>query len=660
MANSYVQYLGDGARTQFDVTFPYLDKEDVHVYVDGIGRGYTWVTDTKIEVVNAAPIVDAVVTLDRQTGRTTSKVTFTSTNMLDEESLNRASLQAFYLAQEAFDYIVKGDTGDIIIPDFQYDADVILGLLEGGITENHLYSVLANDISQIGDLVVDVNSLFSQTTTLDSQMISVQGDITTLQTDVDSFATAYTIKMSTEGFVAGMGLFMDSEGDSEFMILANKFMVVNDTIAAEAYNPSTIYYVGDYCIWTDKRRYICIDGLGIVGTDPTYDTYWAVDEPAIPFVVANGAVGINGNLLVTGSVQIGHLDGGIDLAALDPTADGYLDTVIAWGHENDGTLIDGGNIYTGTVTATEIAAGTITAAQIATNALTAEELSLSLELSIDADGYMTIGNVAAGDYMHLSEGDLKFYVWNGTNHELRQSIKGVIQGSADSGDTVAIPGVFPNAPKIALSPFNLRSYHADYPNQSQSFLLEATDLTDTGGGHWTFIPIAQLVLADGSISNGSGPSDSGTARATYSTSTQELSNNATQLDLTVNHVATFLYNEQDFQGYYVQKHYDIKHRITLWYKVDGVWLSEYQDFWTEPDVVNVANFSVSDPLPITEFYIQRTYLDDDWVSGGVYLGYDPPFPPEVNTSSVEVTQYTEHLSSAAVLAPGTISWTAIG
>lgn len=49
-----------------------------------------------------------------------------------------------------------------------------------------------------------------------------------------------------------------------------------------------------------------------------------------------------------------------------------IDSVLAaWCYNNDKTYINGGKIYTGTITATQIAANAITAGKIAANAVTA-------------------------------------------------------------------------------------------------------------------------------------------------------------------------------------------------------------------------------------------------------------------------------------------------
>ncbi len=63
-----------------------------------------------------------------------------------------------------------------------------------------------------------------------------------------------------------------------------------------------------------------------------------------------------------------------------------------WCYNNDVTYINGGKIYTGTVTANAIAAGAITAAKIAAGAVTADKLNVSSLSAITAN----LGTVTAG------------------------------------------------------------------------------------------------------------------------------------------------------------------------------------------------------------------------------------------------------------------------
>ena len=124
MAYSYVTYTGDGVTDIFAVTFPYIIKSHVKVYVDGVlqtqDTHYTWPTAATIQFVGAyVPDVDAVVRIQRLTERDSRLVVFADASQLTETDLNTAFKQDFYLAQEAFDSV---DATILLDVDDKWDA----------------------------------------------------------------------------------------------------------------------------------------------------------------------------------------------------------------------------------------------------------------------------------------------------------------------------------------------------------------------------------------------------------------------------------------------------------------------------------------------------------------------------------------------------------
>jgi hypothetical protein len=106
MAFSYVTYAGDGATTNFTVTFPYIAEADVSVYLDGVLKtvttDYTWFNATTIQFLSA-PGVAVVVKLQRGTTDTARLVDFQDAGNLTEADLDLNSDQMFYLVQEGLD-----------------------------------------------------------------------------------------------------------------------------------------------------------------------------------------------------------------------------------------------------------------------------------------------------------------------------------------------------------------------------------------------------------------------------------------------------------------------------------------------------------------------------------------------------------------------------
>jgi hypothetical protein len=102
MALAYAQSLGDGVTRIFTVPFPYISKTHVQIKVDGAITAYTWLSDTSIQLA-VAPVAGAIVDRRRVTPRDTVLVDFVDGSTLVESDLDLATMQVFFLAQEAFD-----------------------------------------------------------------------------------------------------------------------------------------------------------------------------------------------------------------------------------------------------------------------------------------------------------------------------------------------------------------------------------------------------------------------------------------------------------------------------------------------------------------------------------------------------------------------------
>lgn len=102
MPNSYNTYNGDGVNQDFTVSFPYIDRSHVSVTVDGLAVTFNWLTDTMIRT-DTAPKLNAFVRIGRSTSQGERLVDYNVPSTLTEDDLDRDSLQAFYMAQEALD-----------------------------------------------------------------------------------------------------------------------------------------------------------------------------------------------------------------------------------------------------------------------------------------------------------------------------------------------------------------------------------------------------------------------------------------------------------------------------------------------------------------------------------------------------------------------------
>lgn len=102
MANSYVQYTGNGVLTNYSVTFPYIDQDHVVVTVDGVAPTFSWVNSTTV-AITPAPTNGSLVELRRITPSDAPFIDFQDGAILTETQLDTNALQALYVAEEGND-----------------------------------------------------------------------------------------------------------------------------------------------------------------------------------------------------------------------------------------------------------------------------------------------------------------------------------------------------------------------------------------------------------------------------------------------------------------------------------------------------------------------------------------------------------------------------
>lgn len=101
MANSYVDYTGDGSTTIFNIPFGFLDRSHIYVLVDGVETPYSWLNDASVSVT-PAPANAANVRVTRVTP-SSPVVDFRDGEVFSEEELDTVNLQSIYLTQESSD-----------------------------------------------------------------------------------------------------------------------------------------------------------------------------------------------------------------------------------------------------------------------------------------------------------------------------------------------------------------------------------------------------------------------------------------------------------------------------------------------------------------------------------------------------------------------------
>jgi hypothetical protein len=102
MAYSRKTYPGDGSTKLFTVTFPYIDRSHVKVYVNGVETPVTWPTTFQIEFATA-PGSGAIIQLVRDSNPAARLVDFQDDSMATEALFDLNSNQLLFIAQEAMD-----------------------------------------------------------------------------------------------------------------------------------------------------------------------------------------------------------------------------------------------------------------------------------------------------------------------------------------------------------------------------------------------------------------------------------------------------------------------------------------------------------------------------------------------------------------------------
>ena len=105
MALSYVTYTANGSTNQFDITFSYIDRTHIKVYVNNVeDSSFTFINDTRIQT-SSTPTNGQVVKIDRDTPTTSRLVDFQDGSVLTETDLDKSANQNFFISQETVDEV---------------------------------------------------------------------------------------------------------------------------------------------------------------------------------------------------------------------------------------------------------------------------------------------------------------------------------------------------------------------------------------------------------------------------------------------------------------------------------------------------------------------------------------------------------------------------
>lgn len=108
MPLSYVSVPGGGSTAQHVFSVPYIEKEHVHVYIDGVSKAFTWVDDGTISITT--PVAGDLL-IRRETPYDEALAIFTAP-VFRTADVNLASTHAFYLLQEFAEWRIPEATED--------------------------------------------------------------------------------------------------------------------------------------------------------------------------------------------------------------------------------------------------------------------------------------------------------------------------------------------------------------------------------------------------------------------------------------------------------------------------------------------------------------------------------------------------------------------
>jgi len=113
MANTYIEYTGDGSTTNYSFTFEYFEQSEVKVTIDGANTtAFTFANATTLSFT-AAPASSAKIRIYRETDVSNLKATFFPGSAIKAEDLNDNFQQNNFAVEEIREATWDTDTETI-------------------------------------------------------------------------------------------------------------------------------------------------------------------------------------------------------------------------------------------------------------------------------------------------------------------------------------------------------------------------------------------------------------------------------------------------------------------------------------------------------------------------------------------------------------------
>ncbi len=392
MAVTQVNYTGNGSTTNYSFTFPYLEKTDVQVRIDGTIQNttaYSFANATTI-AMDSAPANGAKIAILRNTNNDSKKGTFYAGSAIKSEDLNDNFDQILYVAQEVDNYAMTSDgttpmTGDLVLGE---DLSLVF---EGATDDGYETTLSVTDptadrtitLPNETGTVVTTGSSGVVTSAMITNKTIVAGDIAdnTLTADqiapnsinaselsdnaVDTAAIATDAVNGTK--IADNSIdsehYIDGSIDREHLAadIVDGTKIADDSINSEHYVNDSIdtAHIADSQITTPKLANDAVNGTKIA--DNSIDSEHYVDGSIdLAHLAANS---VNSDKIVDGTIVSG------DIAANAIDSDHYVDGSIDRVHLA-ADIVDGTKIADNAIGSEHIAANAVTTSEIADAELT--------------------------------------------------------------------------------------------------------------------------------------------------------------------------------------------------------------------------------------------------------------------------------------------------
>lgn len=153
MAITQDTYTGNGVKTNYTFTFPYIEEDDVKVSLDGVDTTlYTFANATTIQF-NTAPANGVAIRIYRNTSDENLSAVFYSGSAIRSQDLNNNFTQALYVAQETKNTTIQASTGNLA------DGSITSNLIADGAVSNSKLGVNSVTEAKIADGAVTTSKI---------------------------------------------------------------------------------------------------------------------------------------------------------------------------------------------------------------------------------------------------------------------------------------------------------------------------------------------------------------------------------------------------------------------------------------------------------------------------------------------------------------------